>query len=370
MIERDHIDKLYRLLDEAGVDIIITAPDNIEYFLGVRTIADTPFLLYASRRNGLRLYTTLLDYYRVRSSVEHLDVEVYALSRRVKPSDAKVVDKKWSEIIDELTGEGSGRIGIDKGMESPIKAVVMEKLGDRIVDVSEKIWSMRMIKEDWEIRAIRRAINITGKGIREAVNNLTNKITEAELAGFFEHRVRMENIDEYAFPPLILFKPGNSYPHNLPSNNRLGRNNLVLLDVGVKYAGRCSDITRMAIWGRIRGEEKRVIEAVEEAIDEVLDKAEPGMKAEEIYMTAYRVLEKNGFAERFIHGLGHGFGVLVHEKPYIAYGVKTVVRPGTVFTVEPGIYIPGRFGVRIEEDVLMTKRGLKVLSRGIRRVFT
>jgi Xaa-Pro dipeptidase len=368
LIERDNISKLYRLINEKDFDIILSAPDNIEYFLGFRTIADTPFILYVSKKNGLKLYTTLLDYYRVRDAVEHLGIEVYALSRRVKPGDARIIDKKWPELIEELVKESTEKIGFDKEMESPLRSTVLEKLGDRMIDVSKDIWSMRMVKDEWEIKAIKQAIEITGRGIYEAVNNLNNRVTEAELAGFFEHRVRREGVDEYAFPPLILFKPSNSYPHNLPSNRILGRNNLVLLDVGVKYAGRCSDITRMAIWGRISDEERRTLEAVNEAVDEVIDKAEPGMKAEEIYMLAYRILERNGLGIRFIHGLGHGFGILVHEKPYIAYGVDTVIEPGMVFTVEPGVYIPGKYGVRIEEDVVMTKKGLRVLSRGIKRI--
>ena len=368
MEEKPSINKLHSLAEEENLDIIVmTAPDNIEYFLGIRTIADSPLLLIYSRRDEkIAIYTSLLEYYRFRDTLEPRGVEVIALSRHLKPGDARVTDKKWSEIIEGITGYD--KIGFDKGMQSPLKQTVLEKLGGKIVDVSKKIWKYRMIKEDWEIRAIKKAVEITGKGIFEAVNNLKPSTTEAETAGFFEQHVRRHGIDEYAFPPLILFKPGNSYPHNLPGEKKLGRNNLVLLDVGVKVAGRCSDITRMAPWGKPSMEEEKIMEIVSEAIDEVIDKAEPGMTGEEIYMLAYKVIEKNGYGERFIHGLGHGFGVLVHEQPYISSGVKTVIEPGTVFTVEPGIYLPGRFGVRIEEDVLMTKKGLKVLSSRIPRI--
>ncbi len=369
MEERDNIHKLALMSEDTGVDkVILSAPSNIEYFLGIRTIADSPLLLiYDHGSSKITIYTSLLEYYRFRDALEDKGVEVIGVSRKLKPRDARVVDKKFSEIIDEYVGRG--RVGYDKGMESPLNSVVIEKLGDYAVDLTETIWKIRMRKEDWEIRAIKKAIEITGKGIREAVNNLNNKVTEAELAGFFEHRVRREGVDEYAFPPLILFKPGNSYPHNLPGNTVLGRRNLVLMDVGVKVAGRCSDITRMAYWGKPVGGEEKAIRVLEEAIDNVLDNAEPGMTAEEIYQLAYSVIEKHGYGERFIHGLGHGFGVLVHEQPIITSGQDTRVEPGTVFTVEPGIYIPGRFGVRIEEDVLMTEKGLRVLSGKIRRVF-
>ena len=370
MEERGNIHKLSSISEEAGVDrVLLTAPSNIEYFLGIRTIADSPLLLVYDHRNSkITVYTGLLEYYRFRDNLEDKGVEVIGVSRKLKPRDAVVVGKKFSEIIDEYIG--NGRIGYDKGMESPLTTTIAEKLGDSAVDLTDTIWKYRMKKEEWEIRAIMKAIEITGKGIREAVNNLNNKITEAELAGFFEHRVRREGVDEYAFPPLVLFKPSNSYPHNLPGNTVLGRRNLVLMDVGVKVAGRCSDITRMAYWGRPVREEKEAITVLEEAIDNVIDNAEPGMTAEEIYLLAYKVIEKHGYGERFIHGLGHGFGVLVHEQPIITSGQDIRVEPGTVFTVEPGIYIPGKFGVRIEEDVLMTEKGLRVLSKKLDRVFT
>ncbi len=364
------LNKLVDLAEKHGLDLLlITAPDNIEYFLGIRTIADTPILLSYNRRTGsTTVYTSLLEYYRFRDNLSRLGIEVIGLSRKLKPGDARTTDKKFSEIIEELAG--TGKVGYDRGMESPLRSIVLEKLGERITDVSDDIWSYRMRKEEWELEAIKKAINITGKGIREAVNNLREEASEAEIAGFFEYRVRREGIDEYAFPPLILFKPGNSYPHNLPGTTKLGGRNLVLMDVGVKHAGRCSDITRMAYWGEPISGEKEVVEMISEAIDDVIDKAEPGMRAEDIYMIAYEAIEKKGYGERFIHGLGHGFGVLVHEQPYITSGEDRRVEPGTVFTVEPGVYLPGRFGVRIEEDVLMTKKGLRVLSSGIPRVFT
>ena len=226
-----------------------------------------------------------------------------------------------------------------------------------------------MIKEDWEIEAIEKAIEITGNAIYNIVDNLSENLTETEISGVFEYSVRKEGVRRYAFEPLILVKPGNSYPHNLPSNNKLGKNNLLLIDVGVKYKERCSDITRMVVWGSISEEEKKVLEIVNEAIDRAIEKIQPGVKAGEVDEAARSYIEENGYGEKFIHGLGHGIGVVVHEQPYIRRGVETVLEPGMVFTIEPGIYIAGKYGVRIEEDVLVTKSGVKILSKNIERVF-
>lgn len=364
---RSQIHKLYEIAEANKVEeLLIAAPDNIEYFLGVRTIADSILLLHYKRGENPRLYVPLLEYYRFRDSLSKSDVEVIAVSKTLKPHDAKVVETDWKNLVGKLVT--SDKVGFDKSHLSPLNSLISNVYKDKIVDLSKEINRYRMIKENWEIRAIMKAIEITGKGIYEIANNLNEKITETEAAGFFEYRVRREGVNEYAFPPLTLFKPGNSYPHNLPSNIRLGRRNLVLADVGVKYNGRCSDITRMIVWGKISEEEKRVIEAVNEAINNVLDNIQPGTEAGQLAEIAVRTLEKHGLSEKFIHGLGHGFGILVHEPPYIRVGDKTKLEPGMVFTVEPGVYFAGKYGVRIEEDVLVTKKGVKVLSKRIRRV--
>ena len=139
-------------------------------------------------------------------------------------------------------------------------------------------------------------------------------------------------------------------------------------DVGIKINGYCSDLTRTIPWGRISREERIVIEAINEAIENVLDKAQPGMKASEIDGIARDTLNKHGLSKYFIHGLGHGLGINVHEPPYITLGNNDVVKPGMVFTIEPGVYKPGKYGVRIEEDVLMTNKGLRVLSHRLSRI--
>ncbi len=366
----DNLVKLTKILEENDLtDLIIISPENIEYFLGVETVADSLALLHISRDGYASIYVPVLEYYRFKDSLNSKKIKVYGVSRKLKPEDASIVSKSWKDIAKEIIDKGN-RIGIDRSHSSPLSGILHGITSEKIVDVSNKINKYRMIKEDWEIEAIVHAIEITGKAIYDVVNNLSENTTETEVAGIFEYNVRKEGIRRYAFEPLILFKPGNSYPHNLPSNTRLGDKNLVLLDVGVKYRERCSDITRMVIWGSISEEEKKVIEIVNEAINRALETIQPGVKAGEVDKAARSYIEEKGYGNRFIHGLGHGIGVVVHEQPYIRKDNETILEPGMVFTVEPGIYIPGKYGVRIEEDVLVTKDGVKVLSSNIERVFT
>ncbi len=365
----DNIVKLKKIMDEEGLsDIMIVSPENIEYFLGVKTIADSLLLLHISSSEA-KLYLPILEYYRYNDLLRDTDIEVVAVSKNIKPKDAEILDISWKDLVKNIV-ENSEKIGIDKSHPTFLSSILLEIRDEHVIDVSKKINKYRMVKEEWEIEAIKKAIEITSKGIYEIVDNLSETMTEAKVAGIFEYSVRSEGVEEYAFTPLTLFKPGNSYPHNLPSDTVLGKNNLVLVDVGVKYMRRCSDITRMIIWGSISEEEKKAIEIVNEAIDRAIEKIEPGVKANEVDQAARKYIEEHGYGDKFIHGLGHGIGVVVHEHPYIRSTSDTVLEPGMVFTIEPGIYVAGKYGIRIEEDVLVTKKGVSILSKGIERVIT
>ncbi len=361
------IDKLYKLLEEKSLDaIIVSTPQNIRYYLGIETVADTVILLHLTR-DTIEVYTPVLEYYRVRDYINR-DIEVKAFTKKLtsRPEDMVVVEKGLSSLVEDL-GSRYEKIGCDY-KSSPIGILLKEKLGDKVVDIEEDISRHRMFKDDRELEAIKRAVEATIKGIKTLVDSIHDKATETELAGIFEYRARIEGYEEQAFPPLVLFKPSNSYPHKLPGKNVLKNRDLVLVDVGVKVDGYCSDLTRTIPWGRLYREERKVLEAVNEAIENAIDKFQPGMKASELDAIARETLAKHGYDKYFIHGLGHGIGIDVHEKPYLNPVSDTRLEPGMVFTIEPGVYFSGRFGVRIEEDVVVTKKGLRILSRSLPRI--
>ncbi len=360
------LNKLMEIMDKKGLDtILITRPDNIQYYLGIKTIADSILILHVSKKENPIVYVPVLEYYRFRDIIGKY-VDVKAFSKTMKLVDGVVIEKKVDEILSEKASKYN-KIGTDlRG--SPIAITVKEALKEKAIDITEDIIEQRSIKEDDEIKSIQKAVDATVKGIKTAIDSLHKDITEASLAGIFEYRVRIEGSEEQAFPPLVLFKPGNSYPHNLPSTKKLGNKNLVLIDVGVKINGYCSDLTRTIPWGNIKREEYKVIEAVNEAIENVVDKSEPYMTGGEIDRIARETLARYGYDKYFIHGLGHGLGINVHEPPYLTIKYEKKIVPGMVFTIEPGVYIPGKFGVRIEEDALMTKKGIKILSSKLPRI--
>ncbi|MEZ0394395.1 MAG: aminopeptidase P family N-terminal domain-containing protein, partial [Desulfurococcaceae archaeon] len=216
---RAQLDKLAALLEEFDVDVVLVAnPENVEYFTGVRSIAEPQALLVARRGGTVTLYTTLLDYYRY-ERLEGLGVEVRAVTSSARrPPDAKVFEGSWKELVSKLA-EGS-KVGLDAQYTSPLSAILAEGLGGRSVDVSKAIRNMRMIKEPWEVELIREAVRITSKAIEDAVEQVVEGVTEAELAGIFEASARKAGIDEFAFQSIVASKPSNSFPHVYPGLKR------------------------------------------------------------------------------------------------------------------------------------------------------
>jgi Xaa-Pro dipeptidase len=365
---KNSLDKLVDLAESKNLDaLIISGVDNIEYFLDATVAADSPLLLvYERKDNVVSLYVPLLEYYRYRSLLPGY-VSLYALSKTMKPPDIPVLEADWKDIVASVTSKWQ-RVGADLAHNSPLQALLVESLGEKAVNISNDIWNIRVVKSEREITAIKEAVSITSAGILAVQASVVDNVTETHLAGVFEQTVRSRGVEKMSFDPIVAFKPNNAYPHTLPGRKVIGKRDLVLVDVGVKHRGRCSDITRMIIRGRPSKEERMSLEAVVEALEVAIDAITPGVKAEDVYGVACKVLEKWGLRERFIHGLGHGLGVVVHEPPYLRAGSTTILEPNMVFTVEPGVYFNGCYGVRVEDVVVVTKRKARVLSKNLNRV--
>ncbi|MEM2024865.1 MAG: Xaa-Pro peptidase family protein [Desulfurococcaceae archaeon] len=358
------IETLSRVAESRGLDaLMISAPDNVEYLTGVSTVADSTLLMvYCRGEETAYLYVPLLEYYRYRDlSPPNVVVRAVAKPIDVLPSDVLAVNKDWSDIISEY--RGSKKIGADLSHKNPLGRTIEGVLPEKVVDVSDELWRARAIKSSRELESIAEATKITLRGILCVYTEMHDNVTEAMLAGIFEKTIRDHGAEGSAFEPIVAFKPNNAYPHTMPGQRALKRGDLVLIDVGAKFKGRCSDVTRMITYRRPEPEERKSIEVAIEAAYSAIDAIMPGIKTGEVHQAATKVLEKHGLKERFIHGLGHGVGVVVHEPPYIRANSSAVLEPGMVFTVEPGIYFPGKYGVRVEELVLLTRKGPRILSK-------
>jgi Xaa-Pro aminopeptidase len=221
---------------------------------------------------------------------------------------------------------------------------------------------LRAVKDREEIEQIREAIRFAEDAFGRLRALIRPERTEKELADTLEHEMRLAGAKGASFPPIVAVGPRAALPHARATQKRLGDAGYFLLDWGASGRLYNSDLTRMVGTGKIPPKLQRVYQVVLKAQLAAIDSIRPGASCHDVDNVARSVIEKAGFGKRFGHGLGHGIGLVIHEAPRLARGVKQPLEPGMVVTVEPGIYLPGWGGVRIEDDVLVTRRGHEVLT--------
>ncbi len=219
----------------------------------------------------------------------------------------------------------------------------------------------RAIKDTEEISCIRRALRVTKATFDYAESRLKEGVTERELAREVLYFLR-KDADEESFPPIVLFGERTSLPHGRPTQRKLKKNELVLLDLGVKIEGYCSDLTRTIFFGRVKEKWHQIYHLIREAQKDALRQVKPGVRCSHIDKIVREKIKKAGYGEVFLHGSGHGVGLEVHESPSITFKSKEVLEPGMVFTLEPGVYLEGEGGIREEEMLLVTENGGEILE--------
>ena len=233
--------------------------------------------------------------------------------------------------------------------------------------VSGMISDMRMIKDAGEIRLIKKAVSINEAGILHIASIIRPGVTEKDLSLEFEYYVRTHGADSLSFDPIIAFGPASAVPHHKTSNAKLKKNTLILMDCGVKYKGYCSDLTRCISFGIMhtlfKDVEKRY-NMVKSAKQAGFGEYKSGAFVRLADAKARFSLKKQGNLDKlFTHSLGHGIGIDIHEPPAVNAKDKGRFRPGMVLSCEPGIYMEGRYGIRIEDDYLITEKGPKKLGK-------
>ena len=221
---------------------------------------------------------------------------------------------------------------------------------------------LRIIKQAWEIERIRGALR-AGEAAFEAMRGFIRAgVTEKEVADELERQLRHAGAQRSGFETIVAFDANGSLPHARPGKQALGKKGAVLVDWGAEVEGYNSDLTRVLCSGRVTTKFEKVYGVVLGAQKAGIEAVGPGVKAGEVDGAAREVIARAGYGERFGHGLGHGVGLEVHEGPTVRGKSEDVLMPGMVITIEPGIYIPGWGGIRIEDMVLVTKKGREVLS--------
>ncbi len=246
------------------------------------------------------------------------------------------------------------------GFVSSLKEKAGIKKFEAIDDV---IKELRIIKTPGEIELIESACEIADAAMMAALEDISEGKREREIAARMEYVMKIQGADKIAFDTIIASGWRSALPHGVASDKRIERGELVVIDEGALYRHYNSDTTRTIVVGSPNKKQKDIYEAVLEAQKKGVREAGPGMTAKELDTIVRNVIKEYGYGENFIHSTGHGVGLEIHEWPRVSQQDETVLKPGMVVTIEPGIYIPKFGGVRIEDTVVITKSGARRLTK-------
>jgi len=231
-----------------------------------------------------------------------------------------------------------------------------------LIALSNLVEEIRKIKGPEEIDMISRSAQLMGDVLAQVIEELRPGQVEKDIAWKIETLTRKQGADGAAFPPIVASGPNGALPHAVPTERKIGKGEPIILDVGAKVDGYCSDMTRTVFLDTPPSDFKEIYKVVRKAQVFALESVRPGMKTDEADFIARDVITNAGFGDFFGHSLGHGIGMAPHEGPSVGQLKPEVLKEGMVFTIEPGIYIPGKGGVRLEEMVVLEKDGARILT--------
>ena len=250
---------------------------------------------------------------------------------------------------------------------STLSVALYESIGGRLkqtelVSTNMVVELLRQVKDKFEIAEIRRSIHMAERAFATIKASLRGDQTEKLVTAEIEHQIRLFGGVGCAFPPIVGVGPQAALPHAVPGESRIEEDDFVLIDWGAQAGLYLSDLTRVLVTGKISSKLRKIYGIVLKAQQAAIDMIAPGVAMCDVDKAARKVIADAGHAKHFGHGLGHGFGLEIHEQPRLGANQSEPLKAGMVVTVEPGIYLPGWGGVRIEDDILVTRSGHEVLS--------
>jgi Xaa-Pro dipeptidase len=342
-MESDHLDAAY-----------VTRPVSIAYLTGVFVEPYERLMALVVKPDSVTLIIPAIE----RENAERTKVEADIDSWADGENPYRLVHR---------TLHGSARVGVEK---EHLTVAAAESLRERVgvhemVDVAREVRRMRRTKSQEELDKLQRAAVITDTATEEILGSLRAGRSELEIAVVLGGSIGAAG-GTLAFETLVLSGPNSALPHGRPSGRPLASGDLVLLDFGAAFEGYRADTTRVAAVGQPNARQREIHGLVLAAHDAAIAAVRPGATTGEVDSAARGVIEAAGLGDRFFHRTGHGLGLETHEDPSLDPGSQTKLEVGMVFTVEPGIYIPGWGGVRIEDDVVVEEDGCRLLTKADR----
>ncbi|WP_052350611.1 M24 family metallopeptidase [Paenibacillus gorillae] len=337
-------------MKQNAIDLaMITSPTNVYYFTGFYCNPHERFLAFTldAATGEEKLYMPLLD---LPEAEKHADPH-----STVPISDT---DNAY-DVLKKYTTGSERSIGIEKEAVSVAKAERLQSAFPEgsFVDLEAFILSLRMKKSEDEIAKVRTAVHMVEQVVAHTVSRAAVGVTEIELTAELEYQMRKLGADRPAFESIVLTGARSALPHGVPGPYKLENGHFLLIDIGVQEGGYCSDITRTFVIGEPSQAQRDIYDAVLTANKAGIAAACAGVPLSAVDQAAREAITQRGFGPLFTHRVGHGFGMDVHEQPSVSGQNHTIIEPGLLFTVEPGVYDPIVGGVRIEDDVYIRADG-------------
>jgi Xaa-Pro aminopeptidase len=292
----------------------------------------------------------------------------YTEQARHEVKGARVITAKipaMAAAAEMIRGKGQRRVGIESAHMSVASLSSLKALVGSVVTLVKTdnlVQRLRMVKDEDEVELVRGAVTLGSKLLKPTLKSLQPGIAEAAVAGKLEYAARVAGAEAMSFTTIVASGVRSAMPHGVASQRPVESRGFVVLDYGVILCGYCSDMTRTVYVGRASEQERAVYQAVLDAQLAAVAAVRPGVSAGEVDEAARSTLRRSRLAKFFTHSTGHGVGLEIHEAPRVAAKQEQVLQPGMVITIEPGVYMPGKYGVRIEDMVLVTERGHEVLT--------
>jgi len=357
-MHRQRVEQTRAAMAHHGLDMLAVPPgDDLRYLANFSTLADErPSYLFLTADAALFLVPEL----NAQQSRAHIQDPM------VTYTDA---DGPGTALAAARARLGSARrIGAGDTMRADALLLLQQQWRDgEFVPASIVLAPLRMRKSPEEIEALRRAAATADAAMQAAWRACRPGVTEADIAAAVDAGFRAAGAAEVK-SAIVGSGPNSAFPHHHTGTRRTQAGEPVLCDLGSRVAGYCSDITRMAFLGEPTARYQQVHHAVEEAVQKALAVIRPGVPIKDVDLAARRTIEEAGYGPNFVHRTGHGIGLSEHEPPSVTHANDLPLEEGMAFSVEPGIYLPGEFGVRLEEIVVVTTRGADVLSQLQRHV--
>lgn len=342
--------QLFTYLSEQELDVaFLKSPINIYYYTGFLSDPhERFFVLIADVRNKeMKLFLPSLD--------EEAGKEAATVDHFIPIADT---DDAYKIVHNEL-GDALKSMAIEKNSVSVFEFEQLQRYYEKVVyhNIEPFILQERNRKDVSEMEQVKRAITITEQGLKQLLPQIQDGMTEFELKALLEYELKKLGAEGIAFDTLVLTGANSAQPHGVSGHRKIVQGDFLLFDFGVTVSGYHSDITRTFVIGEATKEQEKMYETVRRANEQAIAAVGVGEPLKNIDLAAREVIAKEGYGEFFVHRTGHGLGLEVHEAPSIHHENEVLTSKGLLFTIEPGIYVPGLGGVRIEDDIYIREDG-------------